>query len=231
MKAHSLGFSHGLSLSLAVCWCISDCFSCLLLVLICVALYLAVVQFRLELLVVENLASSLHKVFLQNVVTVGPNGKQTGFGTDVAHIGTVETIRELHDALKVNLTALRDARCMDLENLQPLTLVGFRDFNLTVQPSWTEQGRVQNIRPVRGHDHLDLALFFEAVHLVEQFHERTLNLTIGRCTLREPRATDGINLVHENDARLVVPSETKHLTDNPGRLSDVLINNGRRHDL
>ena len=120
---------------------------------------------------------------------------------------------------------------MDLENLEPLRFVGLRDFNLPVQPSVTEEGRIENVGTVRRHDHLDLALFLEAVHLIEQLHEGPLNLTVGTGTLGETTSADGIDLVHKDDAGLMVLGEAKHLPDDAGGLADVLVDDGGRHDL
>lgn len=43
--------------------------------------------------------------------------------------------------------------------------------------------------------------------------------------------TDGINLVHEDDARLMVPGIVEHLSDQPGTLTNVLINYRAGHHL
>ena len=40
-----------------------------------------------------------------------------------------------------------------------------------------------------------------------------------------------VYLVHEDDARLVVPRVPKHLPDQPRRLADVLVDDRRRDDL
>lgn len=43
--------------------------------------------------------------------------------------------------------------------------------------------------------------------------------------------TDGIDLVHKNDAWLVVSSVVEHLSDQPGTLTDVLVHNRAGHHL
>lgn len=45
------------------------------------------------------------------------------------------------------------------------------------------------------------------------------------------KLTDGVDLVHEDDAGLVVPGIVEHLPDEPGALSNVLIHNGAGHNL
>ena len=58
-----------------------------------------------------------------------------------------------------------------------------------------------------------------------------LLLPVSTCAFAEPSATNSVNLVHENDARLVIPCIVEHLSDQPGRLSNVLVHNGARNHL
>ncbi|KAG5462905.1 MAG: hypothetical protein BJ554DRAFT_2942 [Olpidium bornovanus] len=60
---------------------------------------------------------------------------------------------------------------------------------------------------------------------------RPLDLTVGRRPLREPPPADRVDLVHKNDARLVLPGVPEHLSDEPRALSDVLVDDRGRHDL
>merc|ERR1711871_561509 len=113
-------------------------------------------------------------------------------------------------------------RCrMDLEDLEPATLVRQRDLDLAVEPARTEECRVEHIRPVGCHDHLDPPELVEPVKLVEQLHKCTLDLTIGGRAFGETAATDRIDLVHENDAWLVILRIPEHLADDACTLTDV----------
>ena len=42
-----------------------------------------------------------------------------------------------------------------------------------------------------------------------------LDLSVGGGSFREPSATDGVDLVHEDDARLVIASVSEHFADQP----------------
>lgn len=61
--------------------------------------------------------------------------------------------------------------------------------------------------PVGGHDHLDLADGVEAIQLRQKLHECALNFTIRGCALAEAATPDGVDLVHEYDAWLVLLQE------------------------
>lgn len=51
---------------------------------------------------------------------------------------------------------LRDASCMDLEDLHPPLFIRQWDLDLPVQPPRTKECGIQNIRPVGCHDHFHL---------------------------------------------------------------------------
>lgn len=43
--------------------------------------------------------------------------------------------------------------------------------------------------------------------------------------------TNSVDLIHEDDAGLMVSGIVEHLSDEPGTLTDVLVNNGAGHHL
>ena len=62
------------------------------------------------------------------------------------------------------------------------------------------------------------------------FHDVNLDLSVGAGALAEPSSTNGVDLVHEDDARLVVSRVVEHLPDQPGRLTDVLVHDSAGHN-
>ena len=65
-------------------------------------------------------------------------------------------------------------------------------------------------------------MFGEKAHL----HQGTLDLTIRRSAFTESPSSNGINLVHKDDTRLMFPSICKHFSDESGGFTNVLV-----HDL
>eukprot|EP00047_Mylnosiga_fluctuans_P002620 m.225234 g.225234 ORF g.225234 m.225234 type:complete len:387 (+) comp11232_c0_seq1:43-1203(+) len=191
-------------------------------------LHLLVLKLRLELLHLDDLAHGLHEILIHDVIALGPDRKHARFRANIAQISAVEAIRQLCDRLVVDLAGLGNGSRVDLEDVQAGLLVRQRDLDLAVQTARPQQRRVQHVRPIRRHDDLDLAQHIEAVHLVQQLHQRTLDLAVGRGTFREAAAADGVNLVHEDDARLVVARVAEHLADHAGALADVLVDDRTR---
>lgn len=103
-------------------------------------------------------------------------------------------------------------------------------FTLSVR-STAAQGHRRPTHPVRRKDDLGLAEVVEAVELVQELHQRPLDLAVGRRALAEAAPADRVDLVHEDDARLVLLGVAEHLADQAGRLANVLVDDGGCDDL
>jgi len=82
--------------------------------------------------------------------------------------------------------------------------VGAVDGDLAVKAPGAQQRRVEDVRPVGGRDHDDVVLRLKAVHLDEQLVERLLALVVAAAETGAAVAPDGVDLVHEDDARAVL---------------------------
>mmetsp|Transcript_79136 Transcript_79136/g.157319 ORF Transcript_79136/g.157319 Transcript_79136/m.157319 type:complete len:255 (-) Transcript_79136:649-1413(-) len=187
---------------------------------------LRVLKLALKLLGLAHLANRFHEILLDNVVPLCPNRVHARLSAHVAQIGGVEAIGELDDTLVVNVTFLSDGRSMNLEDIDTASLVGQRDLDLAVETARAHQCRVEHVWSVGRTYHLDLAQGIEAIKLIEKLHQRALDLAISGCPLREAAPTNRIDLVHEDDAWLVIPRVAKHLANEARRLADVLVDDG-----
>jgi len=124
-----------------------------------------------------------------------------------------------------------DLGCVNLEHFDTTSLIRQPDLDLSIETTGTQESGIECVGTVGGHDDLDLAELIEAIHLVQQLHQRALDLAIGRRALAEATATNGVDLVHEDDARLVRASVAEHLANQAGALANVLVDDGTRDDL
>ena len=62
-------------------------------------------------------------------------------------------------------------------------------------------------------------------------HECPLDFTIRARTLGEPPAADSVDLVHEDDARLVLARVSEHFAYHTRTLANVLVHDSTRDDL
>ena len=90
------------------------------------------------------------------------------------------------------------------EDLHPLFLRGERDDDLAVEAAGTQQRRVEDIGTVRRGHHDDALGRLEAVHLGEHLVERLLALVVATTEPGAALATDGVDLVDEDDRRCLL---------------------------
>src|SRR5665213_378184 len=88
---------------------------------------------------------------------------------------------------------------MHFENGQTLFEVGQGHDDLTVEATGAEQRRVQDVRAVRRGDDDDALGGLEAVHLAEHLIQGLFALVVTAAKSRAALATDGVDLVHEDD--------------------------------
>mmetsp|Transcript_11163 Transcript_11163/g.19080 ORF Transcript_11163/g.19080 Transcript_11163/m.19080 type:complete len:284 (-) Transcript_11163:605-1456(-) len=120
---------------------------------------------------------------------------------------------------------------VDLQNIQARRLGGVGELDFAIDASRTEQRRVQKFHAVSCHQHLNFVGGLKTVQLVEKLEHRALNfrVTASAAALHASRA-DGIDLVHENDRRGVLPGHDEQLANHPGSLPDVLLHQLRARD-
>ena len=82
--------------------------------------------------------------------------------------------------------------------------VGTVDHDLPVEAPGPQQRRVEDVGPVGGRHHDDALVGLEAVHLHQQLVEGLLALVVAAAQAGAAMAADGVDLVHEDDAGLVL---------------------------
>jgi hypothetical protein len=101
---------------------------------------------------------------------------------------------------------------------------GFRSIRLGYQD------RRKEISPVGSHQNLDVPPRIEPIQLVNQLQHRSLNLVIPPSAIVKPRPSDRIDLVEEDDARLLPPRHLEKLSHHPRALADILLDELRADD-
>ena len=82
--------------------------------------------------------------------------------------------------------------------------VGQVDRHLAVEAARPQQGRVEDVGPVGRRDDDDARVGGEAVHLDEDLVQRLLPLVMASAKSAAAAASDGVDLVDEDDARRVL---------------------------
>ena len=161
---------------------------------------------------------------MDDIVTLRTNGTHTCLCAHIAHISTIKVFAHFGNSLKINLSILLNVLAVNFNDVQSTGLIWQGDFNLPVQSSWSKKSWVKNIGSIGSHDAFNPTQVLETVKLIEKFHQGSLDLTISRTAIVHTLSTNGVNLVKEDDTRLVVLGISEHLTDHSSTLSNVLIN-------
>src|SRR4051795_3716377 len=93
---------------------------------------------------------------------------------------------------------------MDLQDLDAPRLVRRLHRDPAVEASWSQQRRIEHLRPVGRAKHHHVRAGLETVHLGEDLVERMLALVIAPAQPADvagARAADGVELVDEDDGR------------------------------
>ena len=157
-------------------------------------------------------------------------GEDRRLVADVREVGARQPAGLLGDEVEVDVLQRLVARVHREHALTALD-VGRHDEHLAVEAAGAQQRRVELLEQVRGRDHDDAPAGGEAVHLDEQLVER-LVLLAG--DVRAAAPADGVELVDEDDRRLVLARDREqapdargaeageHLDERGGRLGEEL---------
>ena len=95
-------------------------------------------------------------------------------------------------------------------------LIRKRKLDLPINPARSNQGGVQGLDPVCGHDDLRIPSGVKPIQLVEKLQHSSLNLPLPTTVAVVPLGPHSINLVNENEAGAV-------LVSNPGWMNTLAI--------
>ena len=114
---------------------------------------------------------------------------------------------------------------MDEEDLFPLIEVGQVDVDLSVKAAGTHECLVEDVGTVGCRHDDDSAIGVEAVHLSEQLIEGILPLVVAsEAGILSPRATDGIDLIDEDDAGAFLLCRAEEIPHTAGTNADKHLN-------
>src|SRR5205814_3021371 len=165
-----------------------------------------------------------------DLVVVAAGGEQRAFVHQVGEISPCHSrsaAREQHD-----IHVLRHRLVADVNPQNSLTAaqVGRVDDDLSVETAGTHQCGVKNVRTIRRSDEDDTIVRLEAVHFDQQLIQRLLALVVAAAEPGAAVATNGIDLVDEDDAGRVCLPLFKEITDAAGADADEHLDEvGSRH--
>ena len=134
----------------------------------------------------------------QDDISVLPDRHQPRFCTDGTNVRMANLFAPIDVILQIQIVAEVHFRSCRLKNHAFLPPVRLWKFNFAIQPAGTEEGWIEGVGAVGGHDDFDVGRLVETVHLVQQFEQNALNFPVcpGLCVV--PFGRNGIDFVDEH---------------------------------
>mmetsp|Transcript_13011 Transcript_13011/g.21320 ORF Transcript_13011/g.21320 Transcript_13011/m.21320 type:complete len:381 (+) Transcript_13011:45-1187(+) len=169
----------------------------------------------------------LVEVLGQHNISILPHSLQSSLSTNGCHICATNLFAPVDIILQIQLITQVHLGRGSLEHHPLLSPIGLGELNLPIQSSWSQQCRIECIRPIRSHDNLDIGSLIEPIHLIQQLQQDTLHLTIGPSLGIETFGGNGINFINKDNTGGVFSGETKDITNHAGSFSEVLLDEFR----
>jgi hypothetical protein len=153
----------------------------------------------------------------------------------------VELVRAPRELFKVDVSGRCHLARVDLQDLRTRGLFRQRKLDLSIQPTRTEEGRVEDVDSVGGGDdlnvergnvilkerkrggggtNLDALVAAKTVELIQQLQHRPLHLTIATLLRVEPLRADGVQLVDEDDGGSLLFRQLERIADQFSAVTD-----------
>ena len=161
----------------------------------------------------DHAHDALFELVLRDRLLAVAGRQQRGLVDEVRQVGAREAGRLAGQLGEVDGLRDRLAARVDAQDLLAAGPVGAVDDDLAVEAAGAQQGRVEDVGPVGGRDQDDVVLRLEPVHLDEELVERLLALVVTAAHAGAAVAADGVDLVHEDDARRVLLGLLEQVAD------------------
>jgi hypothetical protein len=143
---------------------------------------------------------ALFELVLRDLALAVARCEQSSLVEEVRQVRAGEPGSLTREGVDIDLAREQLAVGVDLENLLAAHPVRPVDDDLAVEAPGAQQRRVEDVGPVGGGDQDDVVRHLEAVHLDQQLVERLLALVVTAAQPSPALTSDGVDLVHEDDA-------------------------------
>mmetsp|Transcript_11041 Transcript_11041/g.31994 ORF Transcript_11041/g.31994 Transcript_11041/m.31994 type:complete len:476 (+) Transcript_11041:3213-4640(+) len=178
---------------------------------------------NVSLFAVQGLFFRLVEIFLADLHSSFSQGKHTRFRANSLDVGTTELVPALDKLFQVDVLRQGHLVCVNVENVSLRLGVGQREFDLSIDTTGPNEGGIQALDSIRGHDDLDVAALIETVQLIQQLEHGSLDFPGSPAGRIVPLASDRINLIDKDNRRTQVVGHPEEFTDELGTVSEVLL--------
>ena len=147
----------------------------------------------------DDTVASVLEVDSLDLLAASSNREECCFVDEVREVGAAHAGCGLRHDFEVDVGAHALVAAVHLQDGQTFFVLGQRHDDLTVEASGAQERRVEDVGPVGGGQDDDALTGLEAVHLGEHLVEGLLALVVPAADTGTALATDGVDLVDEDD--------------------------------
>mmetsp|Transcript_7587 Transcript_7587/g.22193 ORF Transcript_7587/g.22193 Transcript_7587/m.22193 type:complete len:302 (-) Transcript_7587:494-1399(-) len=181
------------------------------------------VEFKILVVLLGVGLVSLLEILGQDDIAVGADRVHARLLHDAGDLRAGELLWPRDVVLEVHVVREVHLGSQHLKDKSLLAASGLRELDFAVEAPGPQEGGVEGVGAVRGHDHLDVHRLVEAVHLVEKLEEDPLHLAVRPRLRVEALRGDGVHLVDEDDGRGVLSREAEDVAHHARALAQVLL--------
>jgi hypothetical protein len=128
-----------------------------------------------------------------------PKSHQPRLRANRLNIRTTQIIFLIDKLLKIDIFIQAHLACVQSEDLALGDLIGVLEEDLAIDTAGTDQGGVERVDFVGGHDYLDVAAVVETVQLVEEFQHGSLDFALTAGGGFVTFGSYGVDFIDEDD--------------------------------
>mmetsp|Transcript_17095 Transcript_17095/g.24981 ORF Transcript_17095/g.24981 Transcript_17095/m.24981 type:complete len:211 (-) Transcript_17095:715-1347(-) len=181
------------------------------------------IKSMLLILLVGVVLVCLVKVLGQYYIPVLTDCAQASLLADGRNVCCTDLLGSVHVVLEVEVLTEVHLAGAGLEHQALLAPIRVRELDLPVQAPGAQQGGVQGVGAVGGHDHLHRGGLVEPVHLVQELQQNALDLSVCSSLCIKTLGGDGINFIDEHNRRAVLLGKAEDVTHHTRTLAQVFL--------
>jgi len=123
----------------------------------------------------------LIEILLCDNITIFSDCFHTCLLTNTGDISCTNLVWSANVLFEINILRKIHFAGNSCKNKSFLSSIGKWEFNFSIKPSWTKQSWIQCISSICWHDDFYINILLETIHLVQQFDQNSLDLSISSC--------------------------------------------------
>mmetsp|Transcript_3643 Transcript_3643/g.8113 ORF Transcript_3643/g.8113 Transcript_3643/m.8113 type:complete len:332 (+) Transcript_3643:111-1106(+) len=179
----------------------------------------------------DNLVDGIQKILFRDALSPGPDAEHARFGADASEFGTRRVGTETGHQFESNVPIAIHAFGMNLEDVATSLQIGQAEFDLAVQSTGSQEGRIQRVWTIGGHENLDIASSVKTIQFGNNLQHGSLDFIVGSIFIGWSTSTaNGIDFIKKDNASPLGTGHGKQFSHHSSTLAHVLLDQFTSND-